>query len=520
MVLVQRKKQLSDEDGTSNSTSTGGRSGKGGNKIFYVLKKVIIAIIVAVGIYLFTETTSPVSHAGGGANVRIEYQRGDDGLVTLGPHSIVVDTDCVCARTNPPWARITGDALLHIPLTVTVNHRFYKGDFTVPIAGKYEVEIHWINYCACDTRGGTSESSGGNSTSKSEKERESVLQEPFVAVGSSKSISMNAGQGRAQVKKDTDGMFVESGAWIEHSRLLKSFPENKIEGESGNYMWADTSKIVQGKEVTSIGYEYHGYTKTLLKDGFVTDTNGFYKFQQLSNYELVCWLGSDSAKNTRDAFLSLRPKLFSSQRPFKFHYYESHSLINPDATWSEETKKKFRKCKHVLVSMDEPTELLSRSEYKTQMTNFLQHVMIAINDDTFPIWVLTNMESPMRTKNCFDSTPRSRPPSTLDHPCNEVLKEIPIFAHDDSDPSFHGRVRLLDNTDLSLPHFISNDEQRADIYTAVAMRIYIIVGYQVKKWRDKGQIGHINGLTRGDVEEPNFDLVPYDWSSELSTSMI
>ena len=75
------------------------------------------------------------------------------------------------------------------------------------------------------------------------------------------------------------------------------------------------------------------------------------------------------------------------------------------------------------------------------------------------------------------------------------------------------RVRLLDNTDVTNP--LVGDYLRSDALAAIALRIFVIVGYQVKVWRSNNQLGHIDGLTKGDKEYPNFDLVPYDFSSKI-----
>ena len=53
------------------------------------------------------------------------------------------------------------------------------------------------------------------------------------------------------------------------------------------------------------------------------------------------------------------------------------------------------------------------------------------------------------------------------------------------------------------------------ISALVALRTFVFIGKQVKKWRDVGQRGHVNGLTRSaGVKEPTFELIPYDWSSD------
>jgi len=221
----------------------------------------------------------------------------------------------------------------------------------------------------------------------------------------------------------------------------------------------------------------------------------------LSNYELVCFFGSQSAKDLQASLLSLRGTLFPHQRPFKFHYYEVNNFDDPDESWDQETKERFRKCKHVLVSMDEPDKALSQTEYKAKMTTLIKHLTVAFDDETFPIIVFTTMESPVNPKNCYKPVGKR----TSEHPCNTALKEI--F----SDSPSSSRVRLLDNTDLTNP--LVGDYLRSEALLVIALRIYIIVGYQVQEWRANGQLGHINGLTRGDKEYPNFELIPYDWTS-------
>ena len=64
----------------------------------------------------------------------------------------------------------------------------------------------------------------------------------------------------------------------------------------------------------------------------------------------------------------------------------------------------------------------------------------------------------------------------------------------------------MDNTDISLPQL---GENALDVFSVIALRIFVIVGKRVQEWREAGQVGHVNGLTRGDKEEPNFELVPY-----------
>jgi hypothetical protein len=233
----------------------------------------------------------------------------------------------------------------------------------------------------------------------------------------------------------------------------------------------------------------------------VADDTAFYEFTQLSNYEVVCWIGSKSAEDIWGSFKSLRGQLFPHQRPFKFHYYPATSFTQPDPDKGWSTS--FRKCKHILISLDEPDEPLSQLEYKNQVTTFINHLLNAFDEEhTFPalIWMFTTMESPVDTKNCHDAYMER---TSTEHPCNDVLKSM--FR---SSP-FPSRVRLLDNTDLTSAKM---GEDRESILAAIALRVFVFVGHQVKVWRDVGQVGGIKGLTKNGVTEPNYELVSYDWT--------
>jgi hypothetical protein len=213
-------------------------------------------------------------------------------------------------------------------------------------------------------------------------------------------------------------------------------------------------------------------------------------------------MGSDSASKIRGEFMAMRRALFAQQRPFKFHYYNISIFERPDREWATSVKKRVRKCNYILVSMDDIRESLSQDEYKFQVTTFLGHLTKVIHDDTFPIIMLTVSEPPMYASNCHSpSMARSS-----DHPCNDVLKHL--FRPEAK--LFPDRVRLLDNTDLSLPQF---DENRQDIAAVIALRVYVLVGKQVAEWRAMGQHGMIDGLHRNNTVEPNEVLIPYDgWS--------
>jgi len=381
---------------------------------------------------------------------------------SLGPHKVDIMTQCTRAKF---WAQVSKDALVDVKLE-ELRPGHWAGTFSLPIEGEYEFQLNW------------------NGCSKNEENR--LMQttiEQFQAQGeSSKDV---------QSEDDT----FSKGAWISSSKIQHESSSDSLP----EFVWIDPGTVLQKKKnVASI----KGAKTFVAKEGVVTEQNGFFEFTKLSNYELVCFFGSQSARDIRDSFLSLRPQLFGHQRPFKFHYYNVTNFVTPDAHWDEGKKKGFRKCKHVLISIDEPDVPLKQSEYKAQVTTLIKHITTALNDETFPIWMFTSLESPIdsiNSKNCNKSSGRG----SSDHPCNTALKEI---FHDSP---FSSRVHLLDNTDLSNPQF---HDSREAVLAAVALRIFVVVGKQVKAWRDKGQIGHVKGLTKGDKEYQNFSLVPYDFT--------
>jgi hypothetical protein len=218
-------------------------------------------------------------------------------------------------------------------------------------------------------------------------------------------------------------------------------------------------------------------------------------------------MGSDSMAKIKGDFMTMRSTLFSHQRPFKFHYYNASTFERPDRDWADDTKRRIRKCKHILVSMDDLRESISQDEYKKQVTTFVWHLTKVLRDDTFPIMMLTVNEAPMHASNCHAPTMTR----STDHPCNDVLKHL--FRPESK--LFPDQVRLLDNTDLSLPQF---DKNRPDITAVIALRIYVLVGKQVADWRAMGQHGAVDGLHRNNTVEPKYEtkeyLVPYDeWSN-------
>jgi len=453
--------------------------------------------------------------------LRTSPQEGEDGIIvvsSLGPHRIVVQTQCDCP---PIWIRVVGDGM--IPISLIQQQRQQKegyedweGEFTLPMEGQYRIEDRWYG---CDNEKGnfnpsTYESTKGLAFQVLHAVGEGTSEENLYLTNSNSPLSIFG-----------------FGAWISSKKVVQ-----KKTG-TNDYVWANPQSMIN-KTLTLIDYQLKGGDSTInakgviAKEGTVSPQHDFYSFSQLGNYELVCWIGSQSAKEIYSAFLAIRPLLFSHQRPFKFHYYEATSFIHPDATWDLETKMRFRKCKHVLVSIDEvknPTSSgdntgndaklsqLSHDEYRAQLITFVNHLVKAIDDDTFPIWIFTVMQPPMEATNCHNTVAKDSTVSKLgqkssEHPCNIILKDLFREHIEEShmSPVFPNRVRLLDNSDLSLPQW--NREGYADIIAAVALRIFVLVGHRVKEWRDVGQSGIVKGLMRNGVLEPNFELVPYNWS--------
>ena len=466
MALIKRKRSKS---GISYVYQDGTAPYKRRDAVRSIMNKVIITILLSPLMIFLPLLNHPSMWSnmtwqlkGKDYGIHLNLRRIDKSVqFSLGPHNVIIVPKPSCKNARI-WMRIIGDALVDVPLTKDLSNS-WVGSFTLPIEGDFQLESHWLG---CNNEG-----------------KEEVKMYPFKTSGK---------HGR------TEGMFATS-AWISADKVKVA--KSDIEMKKSTYLWADVDKVLEGKEMTPL----EGPNKSMiLKESVATDKDEFYSFGQLSNYELVCWIGSKSAEDIWGAFRAIRPQIFGSQRPFKFHYYPATSFITPDPAWKERTS--FRKCKHILVSLDEPDDTLSQQEYKNQMTTFIKHLLNAFNEEhTFPalIWILTNNGSSISTKNCH--TPYLTP--TTNHPCNDVLNDI--FK----DSPFPVRVGFLDNTDVLFAG--SKDEEKDAISATIALRIYVLVGKQVKAWRDAGTSGGVNGVTKNGVTTPNFDLVRYDWSQEL-----
>lgn len=382
-----------------------------------------------------------------------------DNAVISGPHSVKVSfrhgNDC----QPRVWARLVGDALTVIPMK-PMDSQKWVGDFWFPVGGSYRIQVAWTN-CR-----GSSENF--------------TLPEVLTIAGNPTDTLSTVHKSNSTETK---------GLWLSSSRFNTGGETTHVQP----YIWHNPQ--VQASDATLIEAFTSGGRSLVSKQGTLIPK----EFTDLSNYELVCFVGSDSAADIRDAFLSLRRDLFPNQRPFKFHYYNVTSFEKPDYHWDEATKKRFRKCKTILVSVDELDEApLTQAEYKRRVKTFLSHIAKAIPDSTFPIWMIMVNESPMTA-----STMCVAPRWSENHPCNDALNELW------REESFPPRVKLLDTRDLVGPQF---GENRNDRIALIAMQVYALVGQQVAAWRQAKQVGRVDGLHRNGVVEPNPKEDPYDWT--------
>ena len=456
-----------------------------------------------------------------GGSVSASDDNGNNGVNTgLGPHNITVYTKHAfprqaqaqaCAHDVPTRIRIVGDALIDVTLSLSEKGAFmWEGSFMLPMTGSYQIEHEWngigpvgVNTGVRGTRTGTNDDDANCTRTRTRTQTDVSAngnvrnEKPHFDFKASEDTHPSS-----STTASANDLFVK-GAWIKADKVKIANANGLPTNTTSEYVWADPVQVLKGKEFTPL----EGSQKSLiLKESTVDDDNGFYSFGSLSNYELVCWIGSQSAQNMREAFLKLRGQLFPGQRPFKFHYYPATSLVTPAKEWKDNIRTGFRKCKHILVSLDEPDVALSQRDYMDQVEIFVKHLLNAFDEEhTFPalIWLFTVNESAVGTENCHDPIRKS-----TNHPCNDALTNLFTKNQD----MFSDRVRLMDNTDISQPR---KGQGLDEVMVAIALRTFIVVGKQVKVWRDAGMSGGIKGLTKNGVTTPNYPLEIYDWSQKL-----
>jgi len=421
------------------------------------------------------------------ATLILELHRAADGdAVTTGPqhqaHFFVTTSEDVCPFPRF-GVRLVGPALVPVLLEQQPREQVYRwsGSFHIPVAGSYRVETQWYG---CREQSG--DTMGEDYTASS-----SPLE--FIAVGP---LSLPATN-----RRPTESHLFTNSVWLPTEDMTFIDPKTEEPVVLPDYMWLDpTLENPLKDDFLFLEQESHNISTTVSQRGTFTKEHGMYKFSEVGNYELVCFWGSETMAAIRNRFMKLRGILAPSNRPFKFHYYNVTSLTHPDAEWPESGKTRCRKCKHIFVSVDELDERLSQATFLEQYTAFVHNLVKLLEDDTFPIWLLTNNESPAMASNCH--SPAVLPRST-DHPCNTVIQNL--FRP--GAKAFPSQVHLLDNTDLVLPHHPSQShhyrqENRDHILANIALRIFVAVGKGVTDWRAAGQQGKWDG---------DKILVPYNW---------
>jgi hypothetical protein len=402
----------------------------------------------------------------------INLQRALGKNFTMGPHeaTLVIAKPC----KDPRFVlRLVGDeAIISAPI-VQLSPYLWKGEFQVPFPGSYIMEPRWYG-CEVASPAGVNTKGGVEYKGESTKIMVSGVKE----AGKMKPIT--------QTHSSMPHLFPE-GFWATPKLYADRLPNVKFwvsraMGLTQPHMLNSASVLgasAVAKEATPVRTE----------------------FGELSNYELLCWVGSHSADIIWESFKSLRDGIAKHQKPFKFHYYPMDSFEQPDRDWTDENKLRFRKCKNLIISVDELKDQITQEDYKHQVAIFLGHLVKAFDDASFPIWMLTVNLSPVSSA-AMCTSPKLR---TNHHPCNDALFEL--F---DGKSLFPERVRLLDNTDLTSPLL---DEGLQDAVAIIAMRIYAIAGDQVRAWRKAGQKGTKDGLQRNGKLEPNIDYPVYNFNS-------
>ena len=395
------------------------------------------------------------------------------------------------------YVRFVGPTLVGVHM-IEISNNLWRGYFNLPIEGTYDFDMRWYG---CNSNEGQPPNATGDvaAVDTSSWRHPTVVGEPISlhAVGSSNSTSVgNLSSSQGGYYYQNEQLFAPDSVWWKAS-LVESLNADDQEVALPTYMWMSPANAAMHDKGSKL---YKAPNSTVSTEGTLRHPKDYYGFGGLGNYEVVCWLGSESSADSLKAFSKLKAKIFPGQKPFKFHYHPIKSFVHPDTEWSVGLKKQFRKCKHILVSLDEPNEPVSQSVYKQQVTTFVGHLLKAFDDETFPIWLFSVIEPPMKATNCYNPSKK-----TTDHPCNDVLKDL--FRPDGSSETFPPQVHFLDNTDLTLPQF---DENRDDILAVIGMRTLVLVGKGVADWRAMKQKGSMHGLFRNGTLLNNTESVPYE----------
>jgi len=430
---------------------------------------------------------------------------GDDVVSLVGRHmihlSIGSGDDPMNTRKECPFprfgVRFVGPTLVGVRMT-EIGMNVWSGSFDLPAEGTYRLDMRWYE---CDEYIIDNDNEG--TAWRNPINEEHAVSFRAVETNNTRTISSYSAvesDSKLPVSKyylDNEQLFAQDSAWWNTS-LVESLNSDDIdEGRDlPAFMWMSPTNAVLNYKKSALLQAPNSVVST---EGTLVHPDDYYAFGNLGNYELVCFLGSNTSAATRQAFMKLKNTVRPGQRSFKFQYHCINSYLHPDSDWMDDAKKQFRKCKHILVSIDEPKESISQSMYREQVTAFIGH-LVRNFDETFPIWLYSILEPPMKATNCHSPTMMR----TTDHPCNDVLKDL--FHPMAGDSSiFPPQVHFLDNTDLTMPQFGENHD---DVLAVVALRTFVLIGKGVTDWRKIKQKGEIDGLHRNGTIEPHSELVP------------
>jgi hypothetical protein len=168
--------------------------------------------------------------------------------VSLGPHRAQLVVDPKTCKNPSFWIRLVGTTLVNVHLVEDTSKATWTGSFSIPVQGTYRVDARWYG---CYGHGKSS----------------TLLPDPVTlqAVGSA-------------VSADTAiSLFSPGSSWTSTQGIES--PSDDV--QLPDYIW-------KNPEIPAQSNNFIKTSRTVvLKEGTVRQPNGFYRFSELTNYELV-----------------------------------------------------------------------------------------------------------------------------------------------------------------------------------------------------------------------------------------
>jgi hypothetical protein len=167
--------------------------------------------------------------------------------VALGPHSAQLVANPKTCKNPSFWIRLVGTTLVDVHLAEATNKATWSGSFSMPVQGTYRVDARWYG---CDGHGKISMPLPDLVT--------------LQAVGTA-------------VPAETDiSLFSNGSSWTSTQGIESG------DVELPDYIWKNP-QIPAESFLRTDPTDHH----VVVKEGTVRQTNGFYAFSELGNYELV-----------------------------------------------------------------------------------------------------------------------------------------------------------------------------------------------------------------------------------------